>query len=101
MNTKRMGLAEAKAKFSAIVEGVVHRDERYLIERHGRGVAALVSVEDFQQLERSRPSADRAAGAMALVGLWQDLADDDRDVVFAAVVRTREGNDGRAAEFDA
>ena len=47
MTAKRISIAEAKARFSAMVDGVLHRGEHYLIERHGRGVAAMVSIDEL------------------------------------------------------
>ncbi len=78
---KRISLAEAKTKFPAIVDGVLHHDEHYLIERHGRPVAALVSVAELEWLEQARPPAEHPAGAMALVGRWHDVPDEEIDAM--------------------
>lgn len=99
MTARRVGLAEAKAKFSAIVDGVAHRGERYVVERHGKGVAALVSVEDLEVIERLRAGADRPAGAMALVALWHDVADEEIDALVDILVRTRAGDASRPVEL--
>ena len=34
-DSRHVGVAEAKGTFSALIEGVQHRGERYVIERHG------------------------------------------------------------------
>ena len=47
----KVTLAEAKAKFSAVVDEVRRTSRRYVIERHGRPAAAVVSVEDLAKLE--------------------------------------------------
>ncbi len=94
MPATHISVAHAKAKFSALVEGVLHRGERYVIERHGKEVAALVSASELQRLLRERPLAERPAGAMALVGLWHDVPDEEID---AMLVRLRSARDGDSA----
>ncbi len=101
MTAKHISLAEAKAKFSAIVDGVLHSGEHYLIERHGRGVAALVGVAELERLEQTRPPAEHPAGAMALVGLWHDVPDAEIDALVADLRATRDRDTGRPVELDA
>ena len=98
---KSISLAEAKAKFSAIVDGVLHRTERYVIERRGRPVAALVSVEELERIEADRPVADRPAGALALVGAWEDVDDAEIDALIEDLRAERERDAGRPVRLDA
>lgn len=100
MTAKHVSLAEAKAKFSAIVDGVLHHGEHYLIERHGRGVAALVSVAELERLEQTRPPAEHPAGAMALVGLWHDVPDDEIDALVTDLRAVRDRDTGRPVELE-
>ena len=61
---RHVGVAEAKGTFSALIEGVQHRGEHYVIERHGKPAAALVSVEELESLEADRlPAPGRTGGA--------------------------------------
>lgn len=99
--TQRINLAEAKAKFSALVDGVLHDAQHYLIERRGRPVAALVSVDDLRRLEVSQPTAKRAAGALALVGAWEDVEDADIDAFVADIRAERERDTGRPVGLEA
>lgn len=101
MTAKRISIAEAKARFSAMVDGVLHRGEHYLIERHGRGVAAMVSIDELARLERGRPSAPQPAGAMALVGLWHDVPESEIDGLLAEIRESRERDNGRPVELEA
>ncbi|MEZ4503964.1 MAG: type II toxin-antitoxin system Phd/YefM family antitoxin [Dehalococcoidia bacterium] len=96
-----ISIAEAKSRFSAMVDGVLHHGERFLIERHGRGVAALVSVEELERLEAGQPAARQPAGAMALVGLWHDVPDEEIDTFVADVRATRDQDTGRQVELGA
>lgn len=68
--TQRISIANAKAQFSAVVDAVLHDDEHYIIERHGRPVAALVRIEDLERLEASRLTAETPGGLLAFVGGW-------------------------------
>ena len=95
MSASHISVAHAKAKFSALLEGVFHRGERYVIERHGREVAAIVSPSELRRLEQARPLAERPSGAMALVGLWQDLSDDEIDRLLADLRAARDRDTGR------
>ena len=94
---RRVGIAEAKAGFSTVVEGVRHRGERYVIERRGRPVAALVSVDDFERLERERASAaaPERDWMLSLVGILPDVADEEIDELVAHLRAERDRDFGR------
>lgn len=84
---RHVGVAEAKATFSALIEGVQHRSERYVIERHGKPAAALVSVEELERLG----AGDRRTGGWGLIGMWRGiLSDDEIDGMVAAIYADRE-----------
>jgi prevent-host-death family protein len=88
-----MKLSEAKATFSAVVEGVSATGDRYIIERHGKPVAAVVSIEDLEQLERSdaieMPAAEHPIGALVLLGAWADVDDAEIDKFLEDVYAAR------------
>ncbi len=52
----RVGTHDAKTNLSEYLNRAAYRGERFLIERHGRPVAALVSVSDFEHLEGRSPA---------------------------------------------
>lgn len=99
--TKRMPLAEVRAKIADAVNDVLHHGEHVLIERHGRPVAAIVSVDDLARLEAERPSGDRPAGALALVGAWADVEDSAIDAFLADVASARQRDTGRKVRLKA
>lgn len=99
--TQHISLADAKAKFSAVVDQVFHRGEHIVIERHGRPVAALVSVADLARLEAERPTAERPAGALALVGAWADVDEAKIDTFLADVASARQRDTGRKVRLKA
>jgi len=47
---KHVSAADAKAHFSSLISEVEHGKAHIVIERHGRPVAALVSMEDLERL---------------------------------------------------
>jgi len=75
----RVGLAEAKARLSALI-AQVEAGEEVVITRHGRPIARLASVEQTKQA--LRPLAAFRAGMPALrrpsVDVLRDLRDDER-----------------------
>ena len=84
---RHVGVAEAKATFSALIEGVQHRSERYVIERHGKPAAALVSVEELERLE----AGPIRTGGWGLIGMWRGiLTDDEIDEMVEAIYADRE-----------
>lgn len=48
---RRLGSTQARAAFSEAVSRANFAGERTIIRRHGKDVAAVVSVEDLQTLE--------------------------------------------------
>lgn len=62
-------IAEAKARLSEYIRAV-ESGEAVTITRHGRAVAALVSPQDLEHLERLR-RAGPAGGLASLAGGWE------------------------------
>ncbi len=93
--TRRIGLAEAKAKFSEVVDGVLHGSGNYVVERRGRPVAAIVSIADLEQIEAIEPGAPHPVGALALLGAWGDVPDSEIDAFLADVRSERDRDTGR------
>lgn len=67
---RMMTAAEAKSNFSQSLR-FAERGDQVVITRYGKPVAALVSAEEMEQLERLRASTP-ADGLAALVGRWED-----------------------------
>ena len=62
---RKTSLAKAKANFSRLIDAVEHRQQRVVILRHGRPVAAVVPVEvalaPAPSSVRARPAPAAAA----------------------------------------
>ncbi len=74
---RHVAASEAKATFSALIEGVQHRGERYVIERHGKPAAALVSIDELDRLGASRGTRPGMNGGLGLIGLLADYMTDE------------------------
>ena len=93
--TKHVSVAEAKARFSAIVDDVLHEDERYVIERRGRAVAVIGPIADLERGPEEPARNGRRAGALALLGAWGDVEDQVIDAFLDDVYAARSRDRGR------
>ena len=66
MSDASLPLAEIKAHLSEVVDRAVHHQST-VITRHGKPVAAIVSVEELERL-RVHARSDRREGLAALFG---------------------------------
>ena len=99
IKAKRISVAQAKAKLSELLARVAYGDEQYVIERRGKPVAALVSVEDLERLDGQR-SPEEPQGIWGLVGLWADLVtQDEMDEFLKVVYEERERDKGRPVDL--
>lgn len=73
MPKKSLPVAEIKTHLSEHLREVEH-GQPIVITRHGKAIAALVSVEDLDQLERLR-SAGPAGGLVSVAGGWEGSDD--------------------------
>ncbi len=86
----KIGVAEAKRRFADVLGGVRYKGERYIIERNGTPMAAVVPLSDLEQ-HVERP----ATGFLALVGAFDD-APEFADAV-AQTAGDRASQEGRPA----
>lgn len=63
---QRISVAEVKRRFADVLGAVRYRDERFVIERNGTAVAALVPLRDLP------PSPVERVGFLALVGAFTE-----------------------------
>ena len=60
----------ARANFSEVVSRAAYGKERVVLTRHGKPVAAVISLEDLETLERLEDERDAELGTAALTE-WQ------------------------------
>ena len=93
-NVRRVSTADAKAKLSELIGAVAFGNDTIVIERRGRPLAALVSLDDAQRIASDR-EPKRPQGALALLGAWAELDDDVIDDVVADIYESRVRDTGR------
>jgi prevent-host-death family protein len=97
---EKVRVTEAKAHLSELMARVGYGGERFVIERRGRPLAALVRVEDLERLEaEGRGVSSRSLGALALVGAWGEVQDRDLDTLLEEVYAERERDTGRPVDL--
>jgi prevent-host-death family protein len=97
---EKVRVTEAKAHLSELMARVGYGGERFVIERRGRPLAALVGVEDLERLEaEGREVSSRSLGALALVGAWGEVQDRDLDTLLEEVYAERERDTGRPVDL--
>ena len=76
-------MAEAKRRFADVLGTVRYQGERYVVERNGTPMAALVPLEDLQEA----PGQPERSGFLALVGAFEDAPEYAESLIDA--VRSR------------
>jgi prevent-host-death family protein len=61
-----INIVNIRSRFADTINRVAYQGERVVLERRGKGVAALVSMEDLAALERLEDEADAKAARAAL-----------------------------------
>ena len=64
-----VNIVEIRSKLADTINRVAYQGERVVLERRGKGVAALVSMEDLGVLERLEEEADAKAARKALADM--------------------------------
>ena len=62
----RVATTELRRAFADILSRVAYRGERIAVDRHGKTIAALVSVDDLELLEALEDRMDLEAARTAL-----------------------------------
>lgn len=98
---KRVSAAEAKAHLSELMAQVAYGGQRVIIERRGKPMAALVSIDELRRLEREAPADVGALGALALLGAWADaVSDEEIDALVEHIYAERERDTGRPVRLE-
>ncbi len=103
----RISASKAKSGLPSLVSKVVDNGERFIIERRGKPVAALVSIEDLGHLEKEdithaeKPKApEEPRGLLRAASAWGGiLTNEEIDEFVADVYATRAKETDRPADF--
>lgn len=80
-----MGVGEAKKRFSQLMSQVVYDGQRFIIQRRGKPMVALVKAEDIARMEEITPPRQ---GLLAAVGAWDEF--ENLDTIVEEIYRARE-----------
>jgi prevent-host-death family protein len=64
-----IGVAEIRSSMADVLNRVAYQGERVVLERRGKGVAAIVSMDDLALLEAMEDREDAKAARKALAEL--------------------------------
>ncbi|MFQ5811727.1 MAG: type II toxin-antitoxin system Phd/YefM family antitoxin [Anaerolineae bacterium] len=93
-----ISVAEAKKRFSELLARAAYSGERFIIERRGTPMAALISLEDLNLLEEETAHDQEPQGLLAAA---QALADyEGFEEIMAEVYRSRRQSKSRKVELD-
>ena len=98
---KKVSAAQAKAQLSALVAEVAYGGQHIVIERRGKPLAALVSIREMEHLESEHATSVQPRGALALVGAWRDVPDEEIELLISDIYRARERDTGRPVNLEA
>ena len=96
---KRVSASQAKAQLSALAAEVAYGGQHVIIERRGKPLVALVSVDDLERLEQERATSARPQGALALVGAWREVGDREIESLIEDIYAERDKDTGRPVEL--
>ena len=97
---KRASAAQATAQLSALTAEVAPGGRHIIIERHGKPLVALVSLDDLELLEQQRATSALPHGALALVGAWREVNDEAVESLIEDIYAHRENDTGRTVELE-
>lgn len=92
-----LNVAEAKKRLSELMSRVAYKGERFVIQRRGKPMVALVSPEDLQRLGVQQ---EAPRGLLAALGAWGDVPDKDIEQVIADIYKAREKDTGRPVQLE-
>lgn len=76
MRERKVGAFEARRQFGRILQEVTAKGDRFVVERHGEPVAAVVPIEVYEQWKRARNKFfDRLRAASEQSNLTPEEAD--------------------------
>jgi prevent-host-death family protein len=97
---RKVSATQAKAQLPALMAEVAYGGGHITIERRGKPLAALISVEELKRLEQGQATSTRPQGALTLVGSWREVEDGDLEALIADIYARREEELGRPVEFE-
>ncbi len=89
---KKVSTVKLRKDLAALLADVVDNGRHFIIEKRGKPLAALVSVEALELIEQPGTTSADPQGALALAGAWGELKDREMDALLAGVQAERGGD---------
>jgi prevent-host-death family protein len=86
MDVGRVGASEAREDFASIINRAAYGGERVIVERRGKALAAVISIEDLRLLELL---VEREEDRLDLEESRRILEEDEERIPWAKVKRSR------------
>jgi prevent-host-death family protein len=93
--TETMNVADAKKRLSELMSRVAYNNERFLVQRRGKPMAALVSAEDLLILEQQKAPV---RGLLSAAGACADF--DDFELMIENIYVQRGRAEDRPVDLD-
>ncbi len=90
----KVSVAEAKSHLSELIAKSAHSQERFIITRRDKPVAALVSLDDLRIIEQHR----QVEGLAAIAGKWKGF-DELAEALGEIEALRQNGGGGRDVSF--
>lgn len=81
---KRVSAFDVRRGFGQMLQDILGRGDKFVIERHGTPVAVVVSIEVYQQWKQSR---ERFFESLRSAQAAADLAAEEADALASAAVK--------------
>ena len=93
---KKVSTVELRKRLAALLAEVVDKGRHFIVEKRGEPLAALVSVDVLELIDRQQTTSADPQGALALAGAWGELKEREMDALLADVLAERGGDACRA-----
>jgi prevent-host-death family protein len=90
----KISVAQAKSHFSELIARSAFQHDRFVITRHDKPIAALVSIDDLRIIEQY----EERQGLASVAGQWQGFEEVADAITDLASLR-RQGGEGRDVSF--
>jgi prevent-host-death family protein len=89
---KKVSTVQLRKELSALLAQVVESNGQVIIEKRGKPLAALVSVDALELIKQQQTTSANPQGALALAGAWGELKDREMDALLADIRAERGGD---------
>ena len=88
-------VADAKKNLSELMSRAAYNNERFLIQRRGKPMAALVSIEDLARIEKEPVAPKGLLAAVAALAEFEEL-----ESMVEEIYRQREQSQDRPVDLE-